>query len=238
MQVGTICELWRYPVSSLTGEKLDAVDLDGTGVAGDRQWGLFDAGSADVAAPESERRWRPVPGLRSRMAAEGPQVSRDGAVWHAVPSPDADRAASEHLDFPVRFRRFGEADAAPRYDRGHLHILTTGSLARLQALLPMAVIDTRRFRPNILVETAAGDVDFVEQRLIGKRLTIGDAVVEITEPCTRCAFTALGQPDLPFDKDVLHAIAKHGGGGFGVLAKVVTARRIASGDAVSVEQSY
>ena len=76
---------------------------------------------------------------------------------------------------------------------------------------------------------------------IKKPTYVGDtiyAVVEITEPCTRCAFTALGQPDLPFDKDVLHAIAKHGGGGFGVLAKVVTARRIASGDAVSVEQSY
>jgi len=238
MQVGTICELWRYPVSSLTGEKLDAVDLNETGVAGDRQWGLFDAGSADVAAPESERRWRPVPGLRARMAAEGPQVSRDGAAWHAVPSPDADRAASDHLDFPVRFRRFGESDAAPRYDRGHLHILTTGSLARLQALLPAAVIDTRRFRPNILVETDAADVDFVEQRLIGKRLGVGKAIVEITEPCTRCAFTALGQPDIPFDKDVLHTIAKHGGGGFGVLAKVVTAGRIASGDAVSVDQAY
>nr|WP_298101774.1 MOSC domain-containing protein [uncultured Shinella sp.] len=238
MQLGTVRELWRYPVSSLTGEQRDAVDLDETGVAGDRQWGLFDAGSADVAAPESERRWRPVPGLRSRMTVEGPQISRDGAVWHAVPSPDADRVASEHLDFPVRFRRFGAMDAAPRYDRGPLHILTTGSLARLQALLPSAVIDTRRFRPNILVETDAGDDDFVEQRFIGKRLTIGNAVVEITEACTRCAFTALGQPDLPFDKDVLHAIAKHGGGGFGVLAKVVLTGRIAAGDAVNVEQAY
>lgn len=235
MRVGAICELWRYPVSSLTGEKLDAVDLDETGVAGDRQWGLFDAGNADVAAPESERRWRPVPGLRSRMAAEGPQVSRDGAAWHALPSPQADRAASDHLDFPARFRRFGENDAAPRYDRGHLHILTTGSLARLQALLPTAVIDTRRFRPNILVETDAGDVDFVEQRFIGKRLTIGKAVVEITEACTRCAFTALGQPDIPFDKDVLHTIAKYGGGGFGVLAKIVTGGGIAIGDAVSAD---
>lgn len=235
MQLGTIRELWRYPVSSLTGERLDATDLDETGVAGDRLWGLFDAAGTDVAAPESERRWRPVPGLRSRMGGEGPQVSHDGAAWHTVPSAEADRVASEHLDFPVRFRRFGESDAAPRYDRGHLHILTTGSLTRLQALLPAAVIDTRRFRPNILVETDAGDVDFVEQRFIGTRLTVGDAVVEITEPCTRCAFTALGQPDIPFDKDVLHTIAKHGGGGFGVLAKVVTTGRIASGDAVSID---
>lgn len=235
MQLGTTRELWRYPVSSLTGERLAAADLDGTGIAGDRQWGLFDGGNAAVAAPESERRWRPVPGLRSRQGENGPEMSDDGEIWHAVPSQSADAAASKHLDFPVRFQRYGETNAAPRYERGHLHILTTGSLARLQALLPAAVIDVRRFRPNILIETDASDVDFVEQRLIGKRLTVGNAVVEISEPCARCAFTALGQPDIPFDKDVLHAIAKHGGGGFGVLAKVVTAGRIASGDAVCVE---
>ncbi len=235
MQLGTTRELWRYPISSLTGEQLAAADLDGTGIAGDRQWGLFDTGSAAIAAPESERRWRPVPGLRSRQGADGPEISDNGETWHAVPSQAADAAASKHLDFPVRFQRYGDDDAAPRYDRGHLHILTTGSLARLQALLPAAIIDVRRFRPNILVETDAGDVDFVEQRLIGKRLTIGNAVVEITEACTRCAFTALGQPGIPFDKDVLHTIAKHGGGGFGVLAKVVTGGGIAIGDAVSAD---
>ena len=235
MRFGTASELWRYPVSSLTGEKLETADLDDTGVAGDRQWGLFDADSAAVAAPESERRWRPVPGLQSRTGADGPEISQDGAAWHPVPSPPADKTASDHLGFPVRFLRFGGTDAAPRYDRGHLHIVTTASLARLQALLPAAVIDTRRFRPNILVETDENDVDFVEQRLVGKALRIGDATVEITEPCARCAFTALGQPGIPFDKDVLHTIAKHGGGGFGVLAKVLRPGRISRGDAVTLD---
>jgi uncharacterized protein YcbX len=235
MRFGTASELWRYPVSSLTGERLETTDLDENGVAGDRQWGLFDAHSAAVAAPESERRWRPVPDLQSRLGTDGPEISQAGATWHPIPSPPADRTASDHLGFPVRFLRFGEAGAAPRYDRDHLHILTTASLARLQALLPTAALDIRRFRPNILVETDDNDIDFVEQRLIGKALRIGDATVEITEPCTRCAFTALGQPGIPFDKDVLHTIAKHGGGGFGVLAKVVGPGRISRGDAVTVD---
>lgn len=236
MRLGAANELWRYPVSSLTGEQRETVDLDETGVAGDRQWGLFDAaGAAAVAAPEKEKRWRPVPALRSRLEAEAPEISLDAATWHAIPSPSADTVASDHLGFPVRFQRFGEADAAPRYDRGHLHILTTASLARLQALLPDALIDIRRFRPNILISTDGDDVDFVEQRFIGRRLNIGETSIEITEPCARCAFTALGQPGIPFDKDVLHTIAKHGGGGFGVLARVVTPGRVALGDAVTVE---
>ncbi len=235
MRFGTASELWRYPVSSLTGERLETVELDDSGVAGDRQWGLFDATGLDAAAPEKEKRWRPVPGLHARTGTDGPDISQDGATWHALPSPSADKAASDHLGFPVRFLRFGEADAAPRYDRDHLHIVTTASLARLQALLPAAIIDIRRFRPNILVETDENDVDFVEQRHIGKKLRIGGAIVEITEPCARCAFTALGQPGIPFDKDVLHTIAKHGGGGFGVLVKVLSPGRITHGDAVTVD---
>lgn len=236
MRLGAANELWRYPVSSLTGEKRETVDLDETGIAGDRQWGLFDADSTTaVAAPEKEKRWRPVPALRSRLKAAAPEISLDATTWHAIPSPSADMLASDHLGFPVRFQRFGDADAVPRYDRGHLHILTTASLAHLRALLPDAVIDVRRFRPNILIETEDGDVDFVEQRFMGRRLRIGQAIIEITEPCARCAFTALAQPNIPFDKDVLHTIAKHGGGGFGVLARVVTPGRVALGDAVTVE---
>lgn len=235
MQFGTTRELWRYPVSSLTGEQLETAELDEAGIVGDRQWGLFDKDSKAVAAPEKERRWRPVPGLRSRAAVDGPEISRDGTAWHALPSPTADGIASDHLEFPVQFLPFGETGAAPRYDRDHLHILTTSSLAHLQALLPAAVLDIRRFRPNILIGTDAGDVDFVEQKLIGRILRAGNAVIEILEPCARCAFTALGQPGVPFDKDVLHTIAKHGGGGFGVLARAVTPGRIALGDTVTVD---
>ncbi|URK88697.1 hypothetical protein LP421_17165 [Rhizobium sp. RCAM05350] len=37
-----------------------------------------------------------------------------------------------------------------------------------------------------------------------------------------------------FAKEVLHAIARHGGGGFGVLARVIEAAPIRQGDAVSL----
>jgi len=31
--------LWRYPVKSMAGEAVEAVELDADGVAGDRRWG-------------------------------------------------------------------------------------------------------------------------------------------------------------------------------------------------------
>ncbi len=75
---------------------------------------------------------------------------------------------------------------------------------------------------------------FPDRQLIGRRLRIGDALVAVTEPCEGCSLEALAQGELPFAKDVLHAIARHGGGGFGVLASVVEAPPIQHGDAVSL----
>jgi len=37
-----VAELWRYPVKSLQGERLDTADVGAQGLPGDRQWALFD----------------------------------------------------------------------------------------------------------------------------------------------------------------------------------------------------
>ena len=40
--VGTVTEIWRYPVKSMAGEKLDSAELTDTGFDGDRRWALVD----------------------------------------------------------------------------------------------------------------------------------------------------------------------------------------------------
>ena len=57
-QIGTVAQLWRYPVSSVGGERLEHAELSETGVGGDRRWCLVDTSSGEVAAPERRRRWR------------------------------------------------------------------------------------------------------------------------------------------------------------------------------------
>src|SRR4051794_37907454 len=37
-----VAGLWRYPVKSMQGERLDAADVDGHGLVGDRRWALLD----------------------------------------------------------------------------------------------------------------------------------------------------------------------------------------------------
>ncbi|MEX2628057.1 MAG: MOSC N-terminal beta barrel domain-containing protein, partial [Ilumatobacteraceae bacterium] len=43
-----VVELWRYPVKSLQGERIESCDVGEHGLVGDRAWGLVDQRSGYV----------------------------------------------------------------------------------------------------------------------------------------------------------------------------------------------
>ena len=49
MSVGTVSELWRYPVKSMGGELIESAAIDQNGVAGDRGWALRESGDTRSA---------------------------------------------------------------------------------------------------------------------------------------------------------------------------------------------
>ena len=58
---------------------------------------------------------------------------------------------------------------------------------RFGLVYPDGRFEVRRFRPNIVVETAYGDRDFAENAWIAQVLAIGDTVrLSATGPCPRC----------------------------------------------------
>jgi uncharacterized protein YcbX len=243
MRVGRITEIWRYPVSSLRGERLEAASMDDAGIVGDRIWGMVDAETGAVANPDSEKRWRFAPQLLARLGGEEPEISSGDGSWHPARSVEARLVASRVAGFPVAFRRHGPSGATPsmdivvpRYARDNLHILTSASMRKLAELAPTDVgVDPRRFRPNIVIDMEEGLEGFVEQTWIGRVVALGSAKARITEPCSRCSFTALAQGDLPFAPAVLQSIARHGNGGFGVLATIIVKDGIRVGDDAIVE---
>lgn len=240
--LGRIAELWRYPVSSTGGERIADARIVNGGIPGDRLWGVVDLRDGEVAGPERRRHWRTLPNLPSRLGADGhPQLGDGQAGWHPAGSAEADAVLAAFLGFPaalrphVPFEMRQDGHVAPRYARADLHLLTTASMRRLGELTSdPGEIDSRRFRPNVVVETDAGYEGFAEHALVGRTLAIGEVRIEISEPCARCAFTALAQGELAFRPEVLHAIARHGEGGFGVLCKVVRAGRVSVGDPVAI----
>ena len=47
-KVGTIKEIWRYPVKGMAGERLESCSLDSMGVNGDRIWALRDTARKEI----------------------------------------------------------------------------------------------------------------------------------------------------------------------------------------------
>jgi uncharacterized protein len=122
------------------------------------------------------------------------------------------------------------------FDCAFVHLLTTATLNRLRDLYPQGRFEVRRFRPNIVVETANGEKEFVENAWIGKQLAIGNTVrLAITGPCARCVMTTLPQGDLPQDNGILRTAAQHNKAHVGVYASVLQGGQICRGDAVRLE---
>ena len=122
------------------------------------------------------------------------------------------------------------------FDCAFVHLLTTATLDRLRILYPQGRFEVRRFRPNIVVETADAEKDFVENAWIGQVLAIGDGIrLSITGPCPRCVMTTLPQGDLPRDAGILRTAAQHNRANVGVYASVLQGGKVRRGDSVRLE---
>ncbi len=127
-------------------------------------------------------------------------------------------------------------------DLAALHVVATSSVNHLCTLLPDSVITTRRFRPNILIDTEPTN-GFVENDWATKNATIADAAIAfgLASPC--CVMTTVAQTDLPRDLAVLQTLARENKldfGGFGnfaclgVYAEVTKAGVIRIGDTIEM----
>jgi uncharacterized protein YcbX len=126
------------------------------------------------------------------------------------------------------------------FDATTLHLLTTSTLATLASLEPDADFDVRRYRPNVVVETA--EDGFVENDWVGSTLSVGGASARVDMPTMRCLMTTVARDGMAQDRAQLKAIARHnrveipGMGTWacaGIYASVVGEGRVRVGDPVS-----
>lgn len=70
--VGAVTGLWRFPVKSMRGERLQQVELTGRGLVGDRAYALIDANTGKVVSAKSVRLFPDLFGCRAAFV-ESPQ---------------------------------------------------------------------------------------------------------------------------------------------------------------------
>ncbi len=122
------------------------------------------------------------------------------------------------------------------FDLATVHLLTTATLDRLQELTPTSRFETRRFRPNLVIEPINCEQGFVENDWIGHTLAIGDEVrLQISGPCPRCVMTTMAQGELSNDFSILRTAVQHNSGNVGIYASVVQGGKVRRGDRVRLE---
>jgi len=137
---------------------------------------------------------------------------------------------------PETMPDYFELKSGSFFEIGSVFILSSGSIEYLRMCQGgSALIDQRRFRPNIYVESDDDKSGFVEDSWLGGTLTIGDnLVVDDFAETIWCVTSTLAQEDLPRDLSILRTLAKHHKGCLGVYATVKSTGRVRVGDPVAL----
>lgn len=232
MAAGHVAALRRWPVKSMAGERVQALELDGFGATGDRTHAVFDVFKGAPRRVNAEL----LPGLLAWAAAypDLDPVDRETPPRPVLTAPDGTRhdwddealaeALAADLGRPVTLAR----EPRGQQDRpATVHVTVEASLRALGASLG-ADVDVRRFRSNIHVDLDAEP--WAELEWVGRRLRVGDAELEVVEPCERCAIPTRDPDTQDRWPQLLRLLAAERATNFGLIARAATPAVVREGD--------
>jgi uncharacterized protein YcbX len=207
-----VAELWRYPVKSLRGERLERAAVLADGIEGDRLVRVEDERGLLTA-----RRRQRLVGVTAGVGPDGAALIED-REWRS------DAASRRIRELAGEGARLVSTDSGARFDGAPILLCTDGALAALGE-------DRRRFRPSVVVEGVEG---LGEREWVGRELAIGDAVLAVREPCERCGVTTIDPETIEIRPDVLRRVNEGFGGIMGLYCDVARLGTIAVGDEVVI----
>ena len=208
-----LAEIWRYPVKSLAGERLDSVELTNQGVPGDRAVHLRD----DRGKVSTARRHYRLVTLPATLGENGvPLIGGDR--W------DSEAAARLIREAAGDGVRLVASEDGPLHDETPLLVATDGAVEWLGE-------DGRRFRPNLVV---AGVEGLGERDWPGRTLRIGSASIGVQHLCERCLVTTIDPDTAEPDPSVLTRVRRDLDGLFALNCDVLEPGRVTVGDAVEL----
>jgi uncharacterized protein YcbX len=210
----SVAELWRYPVKSLAGERLQRAVIGRDGIAGDRVVHVQDGRGRVVTA----RTHPMLLGLHATLGEDGKPLV-EGDPWRSEEALTAVRLAAAEDEAALAAH-----DGRDGFDVLPLLVATDGAIAALG-------VDHRRLRPNIVI---AGVDGLAERQWPGRKLRIGDAVISVAKVRGRCVMTTYDPDTQEQDLSVLKRIVTEFGGRMALDCDVVEGGVIAVGDSVQL----
>jgi uncharacterized protein YcbX len=211
-----LAEIWRYPVKSMGGERLDQVEIGEEGIPGDRLIHLEDERGRVVTS-------RSRPRLLLHRATLGPdgEARVDGRAWDdASVGRDVEESAGPGS-------RLVRDEGLERFDVLPLLVATDGAVSFLG-------YDRRRFRPNLLISGVPG---LSERDWEGRDLHVGGAIIRIVSLRQRCIMTTFDPDTAVQDTEVLLRIHRELDGRFALDCEVLQPGRVRVGDPAEIRSS-
>ncbi len=232
-EIGHVEAIFRYPVKSMAGERLEAAEMGWHGIEGDRR-------------------------LAFRRLED-----RSGFPWlSASQLPDLMLFAPRGRDLPTHVRTpdgeelpvFGEelaAEVARRYgapvqmmhmrhgifDDASISVIASDTVDEIGRLAGLTA-DVRRFRPNVLVRLLR-PVPFQEDEWVGGALSFGDGddapAIAVTMRDVRCAMLNIDPHSAKPAPEMMKAVVRANQNTAGVYGAVTRIGRLAVGQTVCLK---
>jgi uncharacterized protein YcbX len=208
-----VTEIWRYPVKTMAGEKLQQVRIGPLGIEGDRVVHVEDA-LEQVITSRSHPRFL---GHKGTLGPDGEPLV-DNQPWN---SPGV---AAEVVDIVGPGAKLVRYDGIERFDVLPLLVATDGAIAAFGH-------DHRRLRPNLVI----GDVEgLAEREWPGGCLCIGKVLIGVQDLRLRCIMTSYDPDTLIQDKEITRSIYRRFGGKLALNCFVIEGGEITVGDEVQL----
>jgi uncharacterized protein YcbX len=208
IEIGRVAQVNRYPVKSMRGEALAAIDIGWSGFDGDRQYAFlrtqdrsrfpwFTARIYSEMVLYSARYDAPDATKSSTVKVQGP----DGAFCD-VTAPALTAYFSTAAKEDVGLLRLGRG----AFDAMPISVVGQGTLDAVQDAYGQTVAPAR-FRPNIIIDSGR------ERDWLGKCLVFGDAEtgprLRVNKPIDRCAFITVDPVTAVRDPKLLRCVVEN-----------------------------
>lgn len=228
--IGRLDAIWRFPVKSMRGERLETSQLRGSGLFGDRQYAFL---RSDDRTRFPWLTGRQLPDLVRWIARydtpENPHVAKltveapDGTVY-AIDDKALTARLSDEAGERVALLQLGRG----AYDSMAVSLVGTDIGERVGAA-HAAPVDRRRFRINLEVELAGDN----ETSWVGKTLSLGaQARVAVVEPIDRCVMITIDPDNAAKDPTILRTVSQKFGNKIGVYAHILARGELRVGDEI------
>jgi uncharacterized protein len=164
-----IREIWRYPVKTMAGERLQRVSVGPLGIEGDRVVHAEDARGRVITSRS-----------HPRFLGHKGSLGEDGVVLVDLRPWDSPEVAAEVAEIGGPGAKLVRNDGAERFDVLPLLVATDGAIKAFGH-------DHRRLRPNIVIGGVEG---LTEGEWPGACLRMGKVLIGVQDLRLRCVMTS------------------------------------------------